>query len=198
MLQINLLFARNLNGPIHRDLGNLALGELTNGKVRSFVRAIADAGHTSEARNTRVVIRHVLAFAVEQGYDKPELMNFDRFRLPVPVKTPRPISDAELGRLRRLVDDYRDRVSSGPPGSKRCDDLLDMLDISLATSLRISEVLAIRSDLLDLDTERPFVRVVSKIEYAAAVGYREGSPKTSATARDIELPPFAVEILRRR
>lgn len=191
-------YEASLVGTIRRDLGSLALGELTNGQIRAFVRAIADAGHVSEARNSRVVIRHVLAFAVENGFDRPELLNFDGFELPVPIKKARAITDDELSRLRALIEAHRDRDRPGPRSTKTHDDLLDMLDLSLATSLRISEVLAIKGAHLDLTATEQTLSVVDKIEYAKGEGYREGPTKTEATVRVIPLPPFAVDIARAR
>jgi hypothetical protein len=72
-------YEASLKGAIRRELGSLTLAELTNGGVRRFIRDIADAGHVSEARNSMVVIRHLLASAIESGIEKPELLIFDDF-----------------------------------------------------------------------------------------------------------------------
>jgi integrase len=76
--------------------------------------------------------------------------------------------------------------------------LSDVINLILATSLRISGVLAVHRDGIDLTAEHPTLVVDSKVEYARGEGYRLGEVKTTSTARGIELPAFAVEILRRR
>jgi integrase len=72
------------------------------------------------------------------------------------------------------------------------------MELILATSLRISEVLAIHRDSIDREAGNPLLVVETKVEYAKGVGYRLGKVKSDATARGIELPAFALEILRRR
>jgi len=191
-------YESSLNGAVDRALGALTLGELNNGLLRRTVRAIAEAGHVAEARTCRVVIRGVLGYAVEQGAVSPQLINFDGFRLPAPRKKARAIQLPELENLRELIAAHRDRDRSGPKSTKAHDDLADCMDLILATSLRISEILAISRHNVVLDAERPVVTVETKVEYAKGIGYRLGPVKTDATSRGIELPNFAVEILRRR
>lgn len=88
---------------------------------------------------------------------------------------------------------------SGPRSTKAHDDLLDFVNLALATSLRISEVLAFTTSTVDLDhLESPRVYVEEKIEYARGAGYDFGNVKTESTERVIIIPEFAVAIIRSR
>jgi integrase len=140
----------------------------------------------------------VLGYAVEQGAVSPQLINFDGFQLPAPRKKPRAITLPELESLRGLIAAHRDRDRPGPRSTKAYDDLTDCMDLILATSLRISEVLSIHRDNISLNAKHPTLVVETKVEYVKGVGYQLGKVKTDATARGIELPAFAVAILRRR
>ncbi|GAA1226581.1 site-specific integrase [Rhodoglobus aureus] len=191
-------YESTLNGTVARALGSLTLGELDNGLLRRTVRAVAESGRIAEARACRVVIRAVLSYAVEQGAVPPQLINFDGFQLPTPLKKARAIKLPELENLRELITAHRDRDRPGPQSTKAHDDLMDCMDLILGTSLRISEVLAVHRDSIDLDAEHPTLIVDRKVEYVKGTGYRLGALKTDATARGIELPEFAVAILRRR
>jgi integrase len=191
-------YEASLRGRIHAELGALTIQELTNARLRRFIRSIDQSGHLSEARNSRVVLRGLLAFGVENGVGTAEVFNFDGLRLKVPLKKPRAITVPELQRLRALITAHRDRPRPGPHSTKTHDDLLDAIDLALATSLRISEVLGIATEDLDLETQPPTVTITQKVEYANGHGYRLGGVKTDATERTIPIPTFAVQILRRR
>lgn len=187
----------SLNAHILPEFGDLRIRELSNRRLRKWVQGLA-ASHLAEARNSKVVLRHVLSLGADEGACEPSLYDFDGVRLAVPRKQPRAITQDELSMLRDKVEADRVRPRSGPKSRKAHDDLLDAIDIALATSLRISEVLGITSDDVALDSKQPVLRVTRKVEYVSGRGYVLGDVKTTTTKRGIPLPPFAVDIIEAR
>ena len=189
-------YEATLRGAVDRELGSLTLQELSNGRIRQLVRELAEE-HLAEARSFRVVVRAVLAHGAEYDVCSPTLFNFDGVELPVPRRVPRAITGQELVELRELIDADRRVARPGPLSTKAQDDLDDVLSLIFATSMRISEVLAIVRDVVDFDAGT--VTVAAKIEYVLGTGgYHIGPVKTRTTKRVIELPAFALEILARR
>ena len=192
-------YEATLTGSIGRAIGTLSISELTNPMLRRLIRRIEDDGHSSEARTARVVLRGVLAHGAEMGVCKPELFNFDGLQLPVSKKEAIALSPDDAQEIRRLIQVGRDAVRPGPRSTKAHDDLIDFVDLALATSLRISEVLALTDSTVNLtDPDSPMVYVEQKIEYVRGAGYRLGVLKTIATRRGMLVPNFASDIIRRR
>ena len=77
-------------------------------------------------------------------------------------------------------------------------DMLDVVDIMLATGARIGEALAIRWKDIDLKSEKPTVTVKRNIVYMPRQGLTiQDHPKPPIPPK-ILLPAFAVEMLLRR
>ncbi|MBE4719315.1 site-specific integrase [Pseudarthrobacter sp. AB1] len=84
-------------------------------------------------------------------------------------------------------------------GRPRAADILDALDIFLAASARIGEVLAIRWQDVDLQAEPPTITISGTVVLEKGRGaYRQDHPKTKAGFRTMKVPPFAVPTLQRR
>ncbi|MHA7220978.1 site-specific integrase [Arthrobacter sp. RHLT1-20] len=84
-------------------------------------------------------------------------------------------------------------------GRPRATDLLDVLDIFLATGARIGEVLAIRWQDIDLEAEPPTITISGTVVMEKGRGaYRQDRPKTKAGFRTMKVPPYAVQTLQRR
>jgi integrase len=186
-------------GSVGKKIGSLSISELNNPMLRRVIRTLLYEDHASEARTARVVIKGVLAYGAERGICSPELFNFSGMIIPVPKKLAIALSPEEVEEVRRLIRVHRDTERSGPRTTKAHDDLLDFVNLALATSLRISEVLAFTTSTVDLDhSESPRVYVEEKIEYTKGAGYDLGMVKTESTERVIIIPEFAVTIIRRR
>ncbi|MGO3022730.1 MAG: site-specific integrase, partial [Brevibacterium sp.] len=83
-------------------------------------------------------------------------------------------------------------------GGGRGNDLLDVVDVMLGTGLRISEVLALRWEDVDLG-EHPTLTVSGTLVYLKKKGLqRQSDTKTASGFRILTLPAFAVEVLLRR
>lgn len=153
-------------GSVGKKIGSLSISELNNPMLRRVIRNLVDDDHAPEARTARVVIKGVLAYGTERGICSPDLFNFSGMIIPVPKKLAIALSPQEVEEVRQLIRVHRDTERSGPRSTKAHDDLLDFVDLALATSLRISEVLAFTASTVELDhPEAPRVSVEEKIEY---------------------------------
>lgn len=186
-------------GSVGKEIGSLSISELNNPMLRRVIRRLLDDDQAPEARTARVVIKGVLAYGAERGICSPELFNFSGMIVPVSKKLAVALSPEDVEAVRRLVRLHRDTKRSGPRTTKAHSDLLDFIDLALATSLRISEVLAFRESTVDLNhAESPRVYVEEKIEYTRGQGYDLGAVKTVSTERVMIIPEFAVSTIRRR
>ncbi len=70
-----------------------------------------------------------------------------------------------------------------------------LLTLALATGMRKGEILGLR--WADVDLEKGTLQVHRTLNYMAHHGFVEGEPKTESSRRQIMLPPFVVETLRR-
>jgi len=106
-------------------------------------------------------------------------------------KTERPeLSLDDLGRVRAAVQAW---IGKDRPGPKSSGDMADIIDLMLATGVRIGEVLAIRWKDVDLDRGRVVINATIKTEPERGT-YR----KSQAGGRAVRLPEFAVDLLSRR
>ncbi|WP_205208149.1 MULTISPECIES: hypothetical protein [unclassified Arthrobacter] len=92
------------------------------------------------------------------------------------------------------LEDVSGQWQEGPTyqGRPRAPDLLDVLDIFLATGARIGEVLAIRWKDVDLRVEPSTITISGTVVMEKGRGdYRQDHPKTRAGFRTMKVPPFA-------
>ncbi len=83
--------------------------------------------------------------------------------------------------------------------SVRWSDLVDVVDIFLATGARIGEVLAIRWQDIDLAATPPTIAITGTVMMQKGRGtYRQDHPKTKAGFRTVTVPPFAAKTLMRK
>ena len=86
-----------------------------------------------------------------------------------------------------------------PLGPRPSADLADIVDLFLATGLRIGEVLALRWTEVDLTADRPTLAVTGTLIQIKGHGIvRQDATKSAAGRRTVYLPRFAVEVLLRR
>jgi integrase len=84
-------------------------------------------------------------------------------------------------------------------GPRHTGDLADIIDLMLATGMRIGEALAVLWEDVDTAGERPTLTVSGTIVYVKGKGfYRQPWTKSDAGYRTIILPGFAVAMLERR
>lgn len=75
----------------------------------------------------------------------------------------------------------------------------DIVDLMLATGIRIGEILAVRWEDVDLVVERPSLTILGTIVYLKGKGFfRQEWTKSNAGYRTVVLPRFAVGMLLAR
>ncbi|WP_182976867.1 tyrosine-type recombinase/integrase [Arthrobacter cheniae] len=91
------------------------------------------------------------------------------------------------------------QTSKPARGRPRPTDLLDVVDVMLATGARIGEALAVRWSDIDLSPKRPTLTVNGTVIHVSGKGLTlQEHPKSTNSRQRYVLPPFAVEMLLRR
>lgn len=169
------------------DIGPRAVYDLYTGMA---------ATHSPLARNVKAVLRQILDHAISMEWAAA----------PNPADSVRAIrrrkSDIfapgieELRVFRKAIESYmRDADRPGPPPSSL---VLDVVDIMLATGLRIGEVLGLRVEDVDLDGPKPWLEVRGAVKEKGGPKRWEPYPKSEHSKRRILLAPYAVELFRAR
>ena len=195
--QTKARYIQSARGAIFRAFPEVAVSELNAGMIESLIVGLVNSGHLSEARNCRVVLRSMMRMAVSSGALRTNPVTAADIRLPVSVKSARALTSVELALLRDLVSSYR--TGPGVRGPKQSPDLKEALDVMLGTGLRISEVLAIRTDDVEfLEDGRTTVHVRGTIIYEDGLGaVRQATPKNHK-ARMLAVAPWVAQLLRDR
>ncbi|XJN88983.1 hypothetical protein ACHMXD_09075 [Micrococcus luteus] len=123
-------------------VGDLRLSECTTGRLERYLQGITRDHGAASAKIARTVLTGVLAVAARH---EAITGNPLRETSPTPVarKEVRAISPAEVRTLRRKLREWQ----HAPVPNGRYSwphDLLDLIDVLLATGCRISEALALR------------------------------------------------------
>jgi integrase len=187
------IYRRILESTVLPAVGGLRVREATTGRVDRFLKALAPT--PAKARLARVVLGGLLGVAVRHDALSTNPVR-GAARLPGSHRRPRALSLDELAALRDGV--RRWQADPHQRGPKRAPDLLDVVDLLLATGARVGEVLAIRWSDVDLSAERPTLTVTGTVIQVRGEGLRrQGHPKTASGLRTIVLPRFAVDTLMR-
>lgn len=169
-------------------LGNLRVREVTVGRVDDVLQAAAEAKGPAAAKTTRAIISNVMSLAARHdAIDANPTREAEEIE--TPNKSPaRALTLDEVALMRgKLRYDRRSRER----------DLPDLVDMMLATGLRIGEVCAITWDSLDLTDRTVEVRgVVVRVTGKGLMIKTHPSNKTKH--RRLVLPRWAVAMLMNR
>lgn len=184
-----------LNKTIVPGIGQLRVREATVGRLDKFLKDIAGT-HPAKAKQTKVVLSHMLGLAVR--LDAIPHNPVTETRLPARKQAePRALTEDEQEALRRGI--YKWMHQKGTSGPKRAPDLLDIVDMLLATGMRIGELCALRWDDVDLGSEHPSILISGTVIRVTGQGLtRQAHTKTSSRHLRVYLPPKAVAILLNR
>lgn len=187
-------YTDSLNRHVLPALGEYALREVTVSRVDRFLRSLAIAT-PGNAKTARSVLNGMFKLAVR--HDAIRSNPVRDVRLPAKPKKPiAALTVEEVGTLREGLSSWQD--AAGYRGPRRGSELLDVVDLMLATGLRISEALALRWDDVDLGGH-PTVTVSGTLVYLKKNGLRrQEHTKTSSGFRILTIPAFAVDMLLRR
>lgn len=181
------LYRHRLDRQILPGIGGLRLRELSVARVDRFIRATAEKHGPSTAKSTRSVLSGVLGLAARLD------------ALPTnPIRDASPIRQAAKERDSLSVEQVRElRAQLARDQSCVERDLPDLVDMMLATGLRIGETTAITWPAVDLDVGTLDVR--GTVVRVAGVGLiLKQRPKSRSGSRRVELPGWAVIMLKRR
>lgn len=205
-------YRQQLDVHILPRLHKVRLREISTGSVEAFLSAVA-AGQTKTitsrggktrvtriggpgaAKSCRTVLALMLSMAVR--YDAIPANPVRETTTPAGPRTPaRALTVEGFRQLRANVVSWQDAGRLGPC---RSQDLVDKVDMMIATGARPGEVLAFRWADVRLDVMPPTVEVSGTVRRTSERGlHRQEYPKSVAGGRVIALPAFAVKMLAAR
>lgn len=159
--------------------------------IESFIHGDKGLG---TATGVRTVLRQTLQIAVRYGYIVTN---------PVSNARPLPVKDADVQTLTAdQLEQLRSAVARWASGRDRPGPvntyLEDMINVLAGTGLRISELLALEFSHCHLDDPVPWIHVCQALTMPmGSPGVRIG-PVKGGKDRSIAIPPFVVDIIRRR
>ena len=170
-------------------LGSLRVRELSTGMVDRHLRAVRDKHGAAMAKLCRTVLSGMAGLATRlDALEHNPVRDAGRIVPSKPKRVPRALSVAEVRQLRAWLT-YDDKA--------RERDLPDLVDMLLATGLRVGECLAVTWDAVDLSAGTVEVRgTVIRMKGRGLI--ITSAPKTRAGFRTLMLPSWAVEMLRMR
>jgi integrase len=184
-----------LDDHIIPGLGSLQVYECTVNALDRFLKAVRTNTGAATAKLCRTVASNILGVAVRHG-----VLDGNPVRDVAPIPTNRTevraLTIDEVVALRAGLDKWQAEYTTGRKA--RPQDILDVIDVMLATGCRIGEALAVRWKDVDLG-EDPSLTIAGTI-----VPGREGGlelqehPKSSGSHQTFRLPQFAVNTLLRR
>jgi integrase len=201
-----------INGHIVPRLGEVRLHELTTGRVERFVAEVAvpttkaivakngrpmtvKSGGPYAAKVSRNVLSMMFQLAVRHDAVAFDPVHLSR-RPAVPKAEVRALTVEEFIRLRECVEEWQE---SGVMGPRKSKDLVDKVDLFIATGLRPGELLGLLWDDVDFSAVPPTLEVTGTIKRNSVDGlHRQSYPKTEHGKRILGLPLFAVQMLARR
>jgi len=180
-------YADRLRSQVVPAIGALRLREVTVGRVDKVIRTTTERHGSAVAKMTRTVLSGVLGLAARH-----DAIESNPVRDAAPIHgTKKPAAALSLDQARQL----RARVAADPKAAGW--DLVDFADMMLATGLRIGETAAITWPAVDLDAGTVEVRgTVIRVRGAGLV--IKPKPKSKSGWRVVELPTWALAMLRRR
>ncbi len=175
--------------------GDLAIGEITTGRVDAFLQRL-QAVKYDRAKQNRTLVRQVFNFALR--HDALSRNPVDGTTpLKAPKGTPQALSWDQVQAIRAAAITHR--TGPGVHGPRPDGAVADFIELLLGTALRPGEALALRR--CDI-TDRPkgmTLRVTGTIVPRKGQGFvRQDHPKTEASVREIAVPEFAAKRLRPR
>ncbi|MEU4375174.1 site-specific integrase [Pseudonocardia alni] len=172
---------------VRDGVGMLRVRELTVSRLDHLVVQVHDRYGAGAAKTTRTVLSGLVGLAVRHDALDRNLVR-DVGRIENSASTARSLSVAQ-------ALDLREKIGADPKSSEW--DLIDFTDFMLATGLRIGEAAATTWAALDLAAGT--VEVRGTVVRVKGEGLRiKARPKSKSGYRTLELPGWAVQMLRRR
>lgn len=169
-----------VNKHIHPRIGQLQLQEITTPVIAAFLTGIP----ATSARHCKVILSGAVEQAIQYGVMDRNPVT--AAALPVAAKKQRVNLDAAA------VDKFRHAIAA--TGDKQ---LSALVEIALATGMRIGELLALRVADVDLAAQPATVTVSGHVRRVTGRGLvRFDGAKTAAGQRTIQINPAATAVLQ--
>lgn len=177
-------YADHLRRDIIPSLGGLKLHELETWRITDALEQVAERS-PSAAKQCRVVLKHMCAYAVQRGAMSRNPVTGDVPTFRSKPEQVRALTVAELQSLRSAITNWQNTPHAGPPRGR---NLLDLVDFMLLTGCRPGEALAVRWKDVELGAE-PTVTINATIVAVAGRSklIRQESTKTDSGHRIIPL-----------
>ncbi|MEW1820400.1 site-specific integrase [Arthrobacter sp. NPDC080031] len=185
-----------LDHYVSPGLGGLRIREATVSTLDRFLKTTRLKHGYSTAKQCKTVLSGMLGLAARHGALDGNPLR-DVATIPIKHKAVRALTVAEVVALRTGLRKWE--ADKPQAGRYPTVDILDVIDIMLATGARIGEALALRWKDVDLKSERPTVTVTGTIVYVPKQGLTiQDHPKSANSRQRYFLPSFAVQMLQRR
>ncbi|MFJ4161783.1 site-specific integrase [Micrococcus luteus] len=176
-------------------VGDLRLSECTTGRLETFLQGIARDHGAASAKLARTVLKGVLDVAARHdAITRNPLASTSPIQ--VERKEVRALSLEDVRTLRRRLRAWQDAPM--PDGRhSRSGDLLDVVDVMLATGCRIGEALALRWEDVDLDARR--VAITGTVVSLKGRGMvRQDHAKSRGSMKSFPVDEHTAEMVRGR
>ncbi len=178
-------------------IGHWQVAEVTAREASVFLTDVHNAVPGSY-RTIRTVLTQAFSLAVRNGDCAANPLR----EIPRPRKkrrVPDILTPQEVTRLRGNLTELAKNPPTRSGPHSRYADVLDMLDLQLATGARIGEALALTWDAVVLAGEVPHISITSVVVFLKGRGhFIQPLTKTSKSRRGVYLPGWAVDMLRAR
>lgn len=177
-----------LDRQVIPGLGALRIRELTVGTVHRHLHEVEQRHGYGVAKMTRTVLSGLCAWAVRQDAIERNPVREAGLAKAATRRAPRALTAAQVRQLRAFLT-YDERAVAR--------DVPDLIGLLVATGMRIGEATAVRWE--DLDLENGTVDVNGTVIRLRGQGtVRQDNTKSESGRRLLQLPPWCVEMLRRR
>ena len=176
-------------------VGELRVRECTTSRMVAFLRGVARDHGAPSAKVARTVMSGILGMAARHDAIKGNPLR-EVSPISVPRKKVRALSPADVRVLRARMAAWQSELPANGR-RRRPDDLLDVVDVMLATGCRISEALALRWQDVDVDARKVAITgAVVVTDRGGAV--RQDHPKSAGSVQTYTVDTRTADMLRRR
>lgn len=177
-------------------VGGLRIREATVSTLDRFLKTMRTKHGNATAKLCKTVLSGMLCLAARHGALDGNPLR-DVATIPTNPHEVRALTLPEVVALRAGLQQWEAAKTQG--GRYPTVDMLDVIDVTLATGCRIGEAMAIRWPDIDLASDKPTLTVNGTIVYEKGKGLIiQDHPKSKNSRQTYFLPPFAVEMLLRR
>jgi len=180
---------RYTTNDLKKFIGGLRVSEATPARMDAALRSMRNTHGATKARQSKSILRGALQLAVMASVLTAN-----------PVRDIQPLRSKSLpkGGVALTAEELRELLANLQT-SKFCKthDLIDPITALIATGLRRSELLGLR--WIDFDEKTNMLAVTGKVIGVPGEGLlRVDETKSTARRRNIPLPTFAADMLRKR